>query len=271
MIIKGDKKYIDELVSLWQEVFLDDEEYIRLLFRKLYYEIECFAFEDEGKIVASLYLLKGEIKYNDKTYFGRYLYAAATKKQYRKKGIMSKLINEAVEYTKENGLDFICLLPANDKLYDYYFKFGFKSSMYKYVKKATGTSTSREIFKATNNSISKVRRIIEKDMFVFAEAENDYAYNALEYAGYKIYSLAEALGFESYAVADSEFSEAYECICRKENGNKMAKALSVNLSSGTEIFSPYQTDGAERIKNGMLYAINSELNGAEIYMNIALE
>ena len=120
MLIESKEKYIPSLLDLWKKVFGDSEEYIRLFFDKAYFDSECFAVIEEDKVISAFYLLKCSIKFNGEVYCGRYLYAAATLPDYRGKGLMSELINEALKYCESHNLDFIALVPADDGLYDYY-------------------------------------------------------------------------------------------------------------------------------------------------------
>ncbi len=271
MIIKGDSKYIPELSKLWQEVFLDSEEYIKIFFDNLYSETECFVKIKDGEIVSALYLIKGQIKYNNETFSGRYLYAAATKSSYRKQGIMAELINEAISYVKNENLDFICLLPANEVLYNYYAKFGFKDTMYKY-KTFLGKSQQCVLSELPKEkSLHKARKTLLENMFIFSEKGNDYAMRCFDFVGYSLYNLSDEAGFECYFVADIELEEFVEVVCKKENYKKAEEFFEKHFSENAKISSPYKGKKGEKVKFGMIYAINEKLSGAEIYMNIALD
>ena len=82
---------------------------------------ECFNYcrylERDGKVVSLLFLLP--CKTGKENCF--YLFAAATKMSERKKGYMSKLINDILKETDTP----IFLRPANDALINYYGKLGF--------------------------------------------------------------------------------------------------------------------------------------------------
>ena len=91
MLIETKDKYIDSLIKLWNKVFGDDEDYIKLFFKDAYYDCECFAEIYDDEVVSAFYLLKCIIKLDGKIYNGRYLYAAATLPEYRNKGLMGKV------------------------------------------------------------------------------------------------------------------------------------------------------------------------------------
>lgn len=271
MIIKGESKYIPQLTKLWQDVFGDNKEYIKIFFDRLYCETECFIKIADGEIISAFYLLKGQIKYNNEVFDGRYLYAAATKNSHRKQGLMAELINEAVDYAKKESLDFICLLPANEGLYNYYSKFGFKDAMYKY-RTVSGTENQHNSLSfETDKSLHKARKIIDENMFFFSQRGNDYALECLRFVGYNLYNLSNEVGFDFFIVAGIELKEIVEVICKKENYIKAEEYLEKFFSSDTEISSPFKGEKGEKIRFGMLYVINEKLNGAEIYMNIALD
>lgn len=271
MIIKGDRKYIPELLKLWKEVFSDPEEYIKIFFDNIYCKTECFAKTANGEIVSALYLIKGQINFNGEVFCGRYLYAAATKSDYRKQGFMAELIKETIDYAQNENLDFICLLPANEELYGYYAKFGFKDLMYKFKTTLNKAEKQNAVPFKREKSLHKARKLIGENMFVFSEGGNNYALKCFNYAGYDLYNLSAEFGFDCLIIADSKFKEIVEVICKKENYKKTEEYFEKYFSPDTEISSPYEGEKGEKIKFGMIYPINKKLSGAEIYMNIALD
>ena len=76
----------------------------------------------EGKIASMLFALPCEIKVFNQTKSAVYIYAAATLQEYRKMGLMSRLLNEVKVENKEK---IIFLRPANKELIPFYEQFGF--------------------------------------------------------------------------------------------------------------------------------------------------
>ncbi|MBQ7294933.1 MAG: GNAT family N-acetyltransferase [Clostridia bacterium] len=262
MLIKADEKYIPSLIKLWNEVFGDDEKYIRLFFKKLYFLSECFAIIENEEIISAFYLLKCSIKYDGKIYKGRYLYAAATLPTHRGKGLMSALLNESIEYSRKEKLDFIALVPAGDSLYDYYGRFGFIESMYKY-KYSTNRScvTLRgyhEIDEVTG--FCKIRNSAD-NMLIYDDNGLEYAFDCLKFSDNKIICAGE----KSYYIDGEELF-----IGDYEDKDSVMNFLS-SLGGERTIFSNRPYDDCEKIRNGMLYTFNEELKNKEIYMNIALD
>ncbi len=263
MLIESNVKYIPSLVDLWNKVFGDSEEYISLFFDKAYYDSECFAEITDGKIVSAFYLLKCTIKYEGKEYCGRYLYAAATLPEYRGKGIMSKLIKEAIIYGKSHNLDFIALVPADNGLYDYYGRFGFVDSMYKYeysINKEFATMRAyREI--TDSDEFSKIRNSADCNMMIYNDICNEYAFRCLQFAGTRVFSLSE----------NAYYIEGEELFCVDKDFNYVTDTLINNICGESVIYTNCNIDGAEKIRNGMIYNFNGDLKFKDIYMNIALD
>lgn len=262
MLIKSEDKYIPMLISLWSEVFGDSEDYIRLFFKKAYGDSECFAQVVDGRIVSAFYLLKCEIKFKGKTYSGRYLYAAATLPDYRGGGIMSKLIREALSYAESENLDFIALVPADDGLYDYYGRFGFKEAMYKYKVDCSDAQVSDDevVHLDSADDFGKIRNTASCDMLVYNKIGSEYAFECLRFAGINIYRL----GVDAYFAPSEELFIGCGC-------EYPAEILKFCSSDEGYIYSNYSFDNALKIRNGMVYSFRKDIEFKDIYMNIALD
>ena len=116
----------EQALSLYREVFPEDSEAFAKQFTERYFETCCRYIEIDGRPVAMLYLLDCEVFDGENSSAAKYLYAAATHPDFRNKGLMSRLINSAIEEEK-----IIVTKPANDKIFSFYEKFGFKICAYK--------------------------------------------------------------------------------------------------------------------------------------------
>lgn len=101
---------IEEIMPLWQEAFGDSREDIAFFFENARH-CKCFAYYQNGRAVSMLCLV--DCKLDGKE--SHYIYAACTESGNRKKGYMGKLI----EYCA-NNFNTVCLIPANEKLIEYY-------------------------------------------------------------------------------------------------------------------------------------------------------
>lgn len=118
-------KYSDKesLIKLWREAFSEEPYAVRFYENAAFEDI--LVWREEGQAVSMLHFLPCFYVHGDRTYRGAYLYALATAKDYRKKGIMGELIKAAKTRAKEQNLDFLFLIAAERKLCGYYEKYGF--------------------------------------------------------------------------------------------------------------------------------------------------
>ena len=114
-----DKK---ELQSLWQMTFLEDSSVIDSFFEGVFSTVVTPVIKVDNEIVSSLFLLDCNIGEHK----GKCVYCAMTKYAFRGKGYMKKLLDFSYAYCKENGFDFLFLVPAEESLFDYYAKCGFQ-------------------------------------------------------------------------------------------------------------------------------------------------
>jgi len=166
---------ITECRNIYRTVFCDpDTNFEDLLF--LYCSQYCHTVEVGNKTVSMLFMLPIRVDFSDKSLNGAYLYAAATDKEYRKKGYMSQLIERV-----KKEYNFILLRPANDSLIKYYASLGFNSVTagdfsdvplvlpqegYKNLIKASTISDNKEQFTAMYYSKSPIQ--IEKINFNYS-------------------------------------------------------------------------------------------------------
>lgn len=125
MIRLADHKDISGIISLWHECFGDSEKEISFFLKEKFVAENTVVFEENGNIVSMLFLLEGEMHINDSDYPAYYLYAACTSKKCRGRGLMAKLLSFTQSIAKERKFAFICLMPAEKSLFDFYSKHGY--------------------------------------------------------------------------------------------------------------------------------------------------
>lgn len=238
-------KYKETLTDLWVEVFGDDRGYVELIFNESYSDcIICFAELEEDKAVSAFYLIKNSLRFEGVTYSGYYLYAAATLPSHRKRGLMTSLIKEAQGYCKDNGVDFVSLVPSEEGLYGYYAGIGFEKAMYR-------NSFDTKIFgsdKSDAEEYFKRRSQLNGNFINFDKTSFLYAVDCLAFAGAGFYRCNNELML--YLPDEDDIIESL---------------TSDTVVVPTDKSTPY----------GMLYPINRELirewRHTDIYMNIALD
>ncbi len=123
----------DDIVQIWRMAFSDSDEYIQNFLRMMYKPGNCIVSRADGRVVSMAFLLETQLVVQGKPYSAYYFYAAATHPDYEGKGHMSGIINEVIPLTKERGVDFLVLVPAEDWLFDFYGRFGFETKFCKRV------------------------------------------------------------------------------------------------------------------------------------------
>lgn len=122
------KEDVSCLKKIWKDIFSDSDSYIDLFFACKFNEENTFVIKHDGKIVSTLYVDYNDVYLNGEIIKGAYFSGIATLNEYRGYGFATKLINYAKEYIKK--VDIIYLIPANEPLFDFYRKSGFKDFTY---------------------------------------------------------------------------------------------------------------------------------------------
>ena len=175
----------EDVIFLWTECFGDPREYVEFFLDNCPDYI-CVEYFVEDKPVSQLFLLEGELA-SEKC---KYLYAACTHKDYRRQGLMEELIEFTKRYCKDKNCSSIFLVPANEKLYSYYSKFGFEASFLK--KEAVAHNKSELIFETTETDADKVFEIKKElveciEGFRFSDDVMKYTIKEHLFNGGKIY------------------------------------------------------------------------------------
>ncbi len=183
MIIRlSEKDDIKGIVSLWSEAFGDSEEEIMYFIDNKYVPENTVVAECDGEIASVLFLLEGEMSIKGSKYPSYYLYAACTLKKFRGRGIMANLLSEAEKIAFLRGYDFICLMPGEKSLFDFYSKHGYKIVFNKKVLTLNLNDILKrntiECNKKNNFSCSEIRNqaFAEFDFFVWDEQSIKFAF-----------------------------------------------------------------------------------------------
>lgn len=163
----------NQALELYKTVFYEDDEHFAETFTNKYFENSCRFILKDGKMIAMLYLIDCTFKNGNQEYPAKYLYAAGVLPEYRKQGIMSKLLNDAL--AEEN---IIITKPANSNLFAFYEKFGFKVCAYKdeltkSFKNPTSTENyinkRKELLKNIPHIVLKDEEFSLKDLTLYAD------------------------------------------------------------------------------------------------------
>ncbi len=133
-----------DMMELWKETFHDSFHYIRLVFDTYFTPDNAFTVYDGEKLIAALLGVEYEfyvLNENNQTISlkGLYLCGLATHPEYRKRGIMAKLMNEAEISAKSRGFSISFLIPADSHLREYYCKKGYETTSFRLIKQISRT------------------------------------------------------------------------------------------------------------------------------------
>ena len=116
---------INGIISLWHEAFGDTEDEIKFFLNNKFQPQNTLVIEENSAVVSMLFLLEGYMRIKGCDYPSYYLYAACTSKSCRGRGMMAMLLDFAAKTAKSRNFDFICLMPGEKSLFDFYSKHGY--------------------------------------------------------------------------------------------------------------------------------------------------
>ena len=128
MIVFPKDSMKSDLERLWRTCFGDSQEYVRYFFENRYVPENCLVFVDEAvqRPVAMLHLLNVSIAEDGGLVPSQYIYAACTRPDYRRRGIMRQLIETAQKLGEYRKLKYSLTVPAEPRLFRYYGRYGFE-------------------------------------------------------------------------------------------------------------------------------------------------
>lgn len=115
---------IADLRQLWQEAFGDSDAFLDSFFATGFSPDRCHYLTENGELVSALYWF-------DCCLHGHklaYLYAVATKKEWRGRGLAARLMTETHEILKKRGYAGAMLVPGTAELFHYYEKMGYRTA-----------------------------------------------------------------------------------------------------------------------------------------------
>lgn len=134
-----------EIKKIYRESFSDTAEYVEMYFDRVYDEREALVcLAENGMVASSLLLQRYKMTFGKETVDIGYIAAAATRRQFRDRGYMKRLVADALAAAKERGDLFVTLIPAAPWLFDYYARFGFSTVFY--IEEQRYTSIHRFVF-----------------------------------------------------------------------------------------------------------------------------
>lgn len=116
--------------QLWEECFGDSDEYVDMYLSNHEISRHTLVFIDGVSPVSMLSMLPMTVVTPGGILPARYIYAVATKKEYRGRGISSKMLQAAHQLMKSAGIKLSVLVPSTTDLYRFYERLGFSTAFY---------------------------------------------------------------------------------------------------------------------------------------------
>lgn len=127
MIIKAPQAAdISALRGLWKDTFCDTDAFLDAFFSTAFSSERALCAVIDGTMAGMLYWFDCSCEENKIAY----LYAVATHKDYRGRGVCSALMEKAHQCLKEQGYVGVLLVPADAHLFDFYARMGYRTSVY---------------------------------------------------------------------------------------------------------------------------------------------
>lgn len=114
-----------KIASLWKTCFGDPDEFIQLYFDGKYSDENALLYEENGQAAAALLMLPYPMTWAGTTLHASYISGACTLPEARNKGLMTRLLTEALRTQYRRNTDLSFLIPAEPWLYGYYQKSGY--------------------------------------------------------------------------------------------------------------------------------------------------
>ncbi len=126
-MIQFSNEHIEPFVrQMWKVCFEDTDAFIDLIFTQKYKHENTLVYFENNIAVASLQMHPYTISFYGEEIPFAYLAGLCTLPEYRNKGYMAQLINEAHRVLKERNIPLAILIPAEDWLFRFYEKFGYE-------------------------------------------------------------------------------------------------------------------------------------------------
>ena len=227
-----------------------------------------------------LYLFSGEITINEKSYKAYYLYAAATLKTHRGRGIMAEMLAFANKTAKDRNVDLICLKPATRELYEYYGKFGYKTVFSTKTVKINAdilqSDSDLNIEKCNNYCFAREKTLNNFAGFIWDKKAIDFAVEFHKFFdgsvfenrnGFCLYSQNNGVCY----VKEFCFTPSFLLSTLRKIIDIETKVIKVDLP----VEYPIDADNYEIKPNGMAYAISEKAaeiyDFSDLYLNLTLD
>lgn len=126
MVEFASKNDENELKAVWKTVFEDTDFFIDLYFKYNFNPYNTLIFRKNDKIASMLFMRHYQFRFWGEIIPCCYLAGLATLPEFRQQNIMRQLIKFSDKVLKERNIPLAILIPANEKMYNFYQKFDYE-------------------------------------------------------------------------------------------------------------------------------------------------
>lgn len=253
MIINNpSKEQIPSLRALWKEAFGDTDEFLDSFFGTAFSPDRAVCIEENNKILSALYIF--DCLFEDKKI--AYIYAVATSKQARGRGLCRKLLDYTHKLLKTQGYIGAILVPSDKGLFEMYEKLGYKTCCFTGEFEVLAQGCPVEINEIDKVEFAKLRREFLPEKPVIQEGENlDFLESFAKFYTGKDFLLAS---FEAEGTLI-----ATEFLGNKEKASSIVCTLGLNKGK-------FRTQGMSR-PFGMYYDFSEGTHPTPEYFGLAFD
>lgn len=175
--LAGDQKTKSRL--LYEEVFHDKKKFIDYYYNERIKDNKVLAGFEDSRIVSMLHRNPYILNIKNEKVRADYIYAVATKPDYRRRGYMSRLLTRALQDMYKDKISFAYLVPEDYKVYlPFGFGFIYDSIQFDYENQQKEIPVSKYTIKSADEdniphllTLSKEMIAPKKDVFVYRDEE----------------------------------------------------------------------------------------------------
>lgn len=134
----------DQITTLWKACFQDTEEFIRFYFDRKYKDEDSLLYTENSIPLAASLMLPYSMAWQNTIVRTSYISGACTHPQARKRGIMTRLLQEGFQEMYNRGIAFTTLIPAEKWLYDFYARLGYATVFHRHTIQYTPSPIRQE-------------------------------------------------------------------------------------------------------------------------------
>lgn len=248
------------LTELWKTCFHDDKKTVETFWNRMWDQIAVYLAEEKRPASMACAIPAEVVDEAGESRKAMYLYAVCTAPESRGRGLCTELLTFAEAELKKAGTSLLLLVPAENRLFDFYGKMGFCQSLVYGTYRVLSKDTGAKISKISPESYENIRQMQLWGNFV-----------SLGIPAYKV--LGDWGGLYRIETADGVC-----CAAAEKDGNLLnirellpdsreaAAALGAHLKC-TEV--QVCTEGEE--PRGMAKSLNGEPCPKNLYLGPALE